>query len=150
MGTPGGRWNGGSQDWMLAIVRVPAFVLMDGVPSVYYMIKITLKFLIKVSHTRTKEENTSWSGLWSAHHSVYLKYTKKLPKNKNKRDPCLVLAHRLPAFTYVTVSAAGRNCIHPSNWHTFSEGSCTHPWSLASSLTFSVSMAHTLSDMPYI
>lgn len=33
---------------MSAFVRVLAFVLIDGVPGVYYMIKITTKFLIKV------------------------------------------------------------------------------------------------------
>ena len=44
---------------------------------------------------------------------MYLKFTKKLLKNKNRRDPCPALAHCLPASTSVSFSGA-RTRLHLS------------------------------------
>lgn len=109
----------------IGIVRVLSFCFdWWGLFGVYYLIKITMKVLIKAGHTRTKEETTPQSGLWSiilctwSSVKIYLKIKKGSLPNASLLSACFhICVSCMPGLGYT----------HPSAWYTFSERSSRPP-----------------------
>lgn len=138
---------GTSQDWMSAFVRVLAFFLIDGVPGVYYMIKITMTFLVKVIQGPKKGTRHDLD----YHLPTILCSLRNYLKTKIKATPaqCWLIVCLLPPLWASLVP--GQGCIHPRARHTCQRGPLYlyPPRSHTFYLTLSFSVAHTLSDMPW-